>query len=132
MTERRDARFAELDALCAAGWGSVPGTQIERIRSQNGGVLPEPPAWANAEQEVAVKPKAHGSVRAALDVVIEAGREISAAEVAAEIGSARVTAAALLKGLRRRGLIEMCGEARSKRGQRIYLYRAATRREVAA
>ncbi|HYO84584.1 MAG TPA: hypothetical protein VES20_24495 [Bryobacteraceae bacterium] len=38
--ERRDPRFAELDALIAAGWGSTPLYLIEMAIDRNEGVLP--------------------------------------------------------------------------------------------
>jgi hypothetical protein len=41
--EVRDARFALLDALIDAGWGSVPMYLIERAIEKNRGVLPPAP-----------------------------------------------------------------------------------------
>jgi hypothetical protein len=38
--ETRDSRFALLDALIDAGWGSVPMYLIEREIHRNGGILP--------------------------------------------------------------------------------------------
>lgn len=39
--EVRSPRFAELDALIAAGYGSMPFDKIEAIRMANGGTLPQ-------------------------------------------------------------------------------------------
>ena len=49
--ETRDSRFALLDALIDAGWGSVPMYLIEREMERNGGVLPERPPmpWGRPE-----------------------------------------------------------------------------------
>jgi hypothetical protein len=41
--EIRDQRFAFLDSLIDAGWGSVPMYLIERAMERNGGVLPPAP-----------------------------------------------------------------------------------------
>jgi hypothetical protein len=41
--ERRDERFAVLDALIEAGWGSVPMYLVEIEIQRNGGILPTRP-----------------------------------------------------------------------------------------
>jgi hypothetical protein len=41
--EVRDPRFAFLDTLIRAGWGSVPMYLIDRAIEENGGLLPAAP-----------------------------------------------------------------------------------------
>jgi hypothetical protein len=135
IPEYRDPRFAALDALIAQGWGNVPGPQIERIKRQNGGALPPPPAWALAEPECdepeePAKQRRIPLTDAVLNEVI--GGCATVLDVAKAMGITRGQAATALFGLKRKGVLEVVSEVKTESGQWLFVYCVVEKRREAA
>lgn len=134
-TSYREPRFAELDALIAAGFGHVDGRRIERLIRENGGKLPATPPVEMPEppepldecevpipQHVTPQRVAVANAKAIALAAIEAGCRTSV-EVAEATGLSPISVRPALSILRKLGEIEICGQFKGPSGQTVYAYR---------
>jgi DNA-binding NarL/FixJ family response regulator len=114
---RRSARFAELDALIASGWGNAPTRLIDMVRQKNNGVLPDTVPSVYSEDVVSVEQEEHIEdekprrtkgvlTQEQIDAIPELLRSMSISSIARHYGVARGTVTYHAREARRRIALE--------------------------
>jgi hypothetical protein len=130
--EVREPRFAELDELIAAGWGSVPFRDIEAFKARNGGVLPmrapdpDDPDVSEALSSIG-DDLASGEITSLSEAVLRCviNGATTAPQIAGALGQPSRVVAARLSYLACMGKIQSTGYASGSDGARLITYAVA-------